>query len=49
MQLVIMVLTGLVDATDSNVGSGGYGFTVKPIFYTINAYFTCYNRFSIYG
>jgi hypothetical protein len=30
MQLVIMVLTGLVDATDSNVGSGGYGFTVKP-------------------
>ena len=24
------VLTGLVDATDSNVGSGGYGFTVNP-------------------
>ncbi|MFV8331657.1 carboxypeptidase regulatory-like domain-containing protein [Flavobacterium sp. GSP14] len=24
------VLTGLVDATDSNVGSGGYGFTVSP-------------------
>lgn len=24
------VLTGLVDATDSNVGSGGYGFTANP-------------------
>ena len=29
------VFTGLVDASDANVGSGGYGFTANP-----NKYFT---------
>jgi hypothetical protein len=29
------VLTGVVDASDANVGLGGYGFTANP-----NQYFT---------
>jgi hypothetical protein len=38
------VLTGVVDASDANVGLGGYGFSKsKPIFYTFYTIITFVN------